>query len=195
MQATNLSDQARAVRDAIAVATEPDELLFHALPSSLGFGPVGARLKQWRHAGAFATQLVKTLSELESHYACTLDELVAELYQRSRESGRRSLAAQAQVLEGEVINPDLRSFVLALASESFDDRHWIENLATVITRSAPRLWKMEDRVRFSGELTGKLSSFRRLLVLHSEMRGLAAQPLMPIESPSRRAADTKTPYL
>jgi hypothetical protein len=176
MYATNLSAEARVMRDAIASATEPDDLLFSALPAAVGLGSIGARLKQWRHTEAFASQLVSSLAELEAHYTTTLEELAAEMYRLARESGRKALAMQAQILEGEVINPELRSFVLALASESFDDMHWIENIATVITRSAPRLWRMDDRARFTNELTGKLASFRRLLVLHSEMRGLASQP-------------------
>lgn len=176
MQATNLSVQTCAVRDAIATATEPDDLLFQALPAAVGLEPIGAQLEHWRYTTKYVEQLVKSLAELEGHYALTLDELGDEIFQLARESGRKALAMQAQVLEGEVINPDLRSFILALASESFDDRHWIENIATVITRSAPRLWKMDDRVRFTNELAGKLASFRRMLVLHSEMRGLDAQP-------------------
>lgn len=176
VRATNLSEPAAAVRDAIVRATEPDELLFHTLPVAVGLNPISPRLDNWRHTATYSDRLVAALTELDDHYSLTLAELTDELIQRSREPGRRAIAAQAQVLEGEVINPDIRSFVLALGSDSFDDRHWIENIATVVSRSAPRNWTMDDRVRFSSDLAGNLASFRRLLILHSEIRGLDAQP-------------------
>ena len=69
-----------------------------------------------------------------------------------------------------MLDPDLRSFVLALSADSFDDEHWIENLATVVTRAAPKLWTNDDRLRYRNEIAGKLAAFRRLLILHSELR-------------------------
>jgi hypothetical protein len=176
LNATDLTGTAIAVRDAIATAVEPDELLFAALPSATGLNPVGARLQSWRHAETFTERLGRALVELEQHYTRTLGGLLEELYSRSREPGRPKLTQQAHVLEDEVIDPDLRSFVLAIASDAFDDHRWIENIAAVITRAAPRHWSPSDRARFSTELAGKLAAFRRLLILHSELRGLETGP-------------------
>jgi len=176
LRAVDMSDRAIAVRDAIVTAVEPDQLLFEQLPAAVGLGSVGPRNPRWRHLDDFTGRLLDTMAELEGHYARTLKELTDELFSRARERGRRPLAAQAQVLEGEVVDPDLRAFVLAVATDSFDDDNWIENIATVITRTAVRQWRPEDRSRFSPELNGRLASFRRLLVLHSEMRGLESQP-------------------
>ena len=176
MRAKDLSDRARAVRDAIAVATEPDELLFAALPQALNLGSVAPTKKKSRHVNELASRLVDALDELASHYGRTLCDMRTELYDRARETGRGPIAAQAQILEGEVLNPEIRSFVLALAVDDFDDDNWIEAIATGVTRTAPRLWTIEDRSRFSLELAGKLGAFRRLLALHNETRGPDAVP-------------------
>ena len=174
LNATDLTDTAIAVRDAVATAVEPDELLFSALPSAVGLSPIGARTSDWQHERRFTDRLARALEELEGHYTKTLDGLLDELYSRSREPGRPKLTQQAKVLEDEVLDPDLRAFVLAVASDAFEDHRWIENIAAVVTRSAPRHWSPNDRKRFSTELAGKLGAFRRLLILHSELRGLQA---------------------
>lgn len=175
LRAEDLSSEAIAVRDAIVAAVEPDQLLFDHLPRAVGLQPVGPSSSATQNADAFADRLATALDELARYYDQLLEGLAQELFALARERGRRALSAQAQVLEGEVVDPDVRAFVLALATDSFDDDHWIENIATVVTRTAVRQWKPADRARFGPELNGRLASLRRLLVLHSEMRGLGAQ--------------------
>jgi hypothetical protein len=170
MRATELSDPALAVREAVSRAVEPDELLFGSLPSALGFGKIGPRLPRWRHTTDFVNQLASALSELTQHYGEMRAGLIGEVLNRSRESTRSRLSTQAKVLEGEVIDPDTRSFVIALAADTFDDERWIENLATGLTRKAPPAWTESDRRQFTVELVGRLAAFRRLLLLHSELR-------------------------
>lgn len=175
LTADNLSNSASEVRDAILNAVEPDELLFTALPKALGHEPVGPKTKPDDSADLFASELSAALEELAQHYPDTLSDLRNELFQQAREAGRKQLAAQAAIIEGEVLDPDLRSFVLALSADSFDDEHWIENLATVVTRAAPKLWTNDDRLRYRNEIAGKLAAFRRLLILHSELREFGSE--------------------
>ena len=175
LTANNLSHSASAVRDAILNAVEPDQLLFAALPKALGHDPVGPQSKPDDSADLFASELATALEELAQHYPATLSGLRSELFQQAREAGRKQLAAQAAIIEGEVLDPELRSFVLALSADSFDDEHWIENLATVVTRAAPKLWTNDDRLRYRNEIAGKLAAFRRLLILHSELREFGSE--------------------
>lgn len=171
LAATNLTDEAIAVRDAVVAATEPDTLLFNALPAALGFNSIGSSTPKWKHVAEYAERLERALAELANHYAATLDGLVNALLHESREPDRERLAAQAAVIRDEIINPELRSFVLALEATNFEPAHWIENIATVITRTSPRHWSMDDLARYHAELVSKLASFRRLLILHNETRG------------------------
>lgn len=174
--AVDLAAQTIAVRDAIVGATEPDQLLFADLPAAVGLNPVGARIKHWRHLDDFASRLVDSLSELNSHLDRTLGSLFNELVIASAEAGRVVLAKQASVIVDEIIDPQLRSFALALADDSFDDARWIENLATIVTRTAVRHWEPEHHRQYSSELAGKLAAFRRLQILHHEARTHGGAP-------------------
>lgn len=174
--ATNLSDHTIAVRAAILEATEPDQLLFADLPAAVGLQPVGARVPRWQHVDTFTNRLVDAVSELNAYFQNTLDSLSTELLEVSAESGRSKLALQAELVAGEIIDQELRTFALALADTSFRDAHWIENLATTVTRTAVRHWDPAHRDLFSAELAGRLAAFRRIQMLHQEARTADAAP-------------------
>jgi hypothetical protein len=174
--AVDLTAQTIAVRDAIVGATEPDQLLFTDLPAAVGLSPVTAQTKRWRHLDDFSSGLVDSLGELSTHLDRTLDSLFHELIIASAEPGRAVIAKQASVIVDEIIDPQLKSFVLALADDSFDDAHWIENLATIVTRTAVRHWQPEHHRQYKSELAGKLAAFRRLQILHHEVRTQGGAP-------------------
>jgi len=175
VQADDVTVEARQVRETIATATEPDDLVFRALPETLGLEPFGLEKAKRGEPNRFAKSLKLRLDELSNHYSNALRELFDEVLVVARERDRHGLVMQARALSEDVIDPDLRSFVFALGAEDFEDQHWVENLATVITRSAPRLWSNDERRRFSVELNARLAAFRRVLLLHSEMRSLDGQ--------------------
>lgn len=168
--ATDLSERAIACRDAIAGATEPDQLLFTDLPRAVGLNPVSARTNDWRHLPTFTNRLVESISELNSYLDRTLESLQEELLATATESGRDALAGQAASIVDEILDQDLRTFALALADNSFDNARWIENIATNLTRTAVRHWDHSNRNQYSAELTARLSAFRRIQILHHEVR-------------------------
>lgn len=168
--ATDLDPQTIAVRTAILSATEPDQLLFVDLPQAVGLNPIGARIKNWHHLDTFTGCLVDAIGELNSYLDSTLAELEAELITTSAESGRQKLASQAELIVEEILDQELRTFALALADNSFDNAHWIENLATTVTRTAVRHWTPAHRRQYSDELSGKLAAFRRIQILRHEAR-------------------------
>ena len=168
---------ALAVRHAMTVAVEPDDLLFSALPEALGFGPVQADAPDCEDAGGFADAVGAALEELESCLDRLLAELLELLLDRSAANSRTAVMGEAAALGDEVLDPEARAFVLALANEGAgSDTDWIAAIATVVARKAPAEWTDEDRLRFRRELPERLAAFHRLVALHAEQRAGGGGP-------------------
>ena len=167
----SMGAEALAVREALTVAVEPDDLLFAALPEALGFDPVPADAEDYHQAGDLARAVTAALDELES----CLDRLLADLSERLLDacstSSRMAVMGEAAALGDEVLDPEVRAFVLALANDSAgSDADWIAAVATVVARKAPAEWTDDDHLRFRRELPERLAAFHRLVALHAERR-------------------------
>ena len=165
----NLSDTAAALREALAAAVEPDELLFAAIPEALGYRPIPAATKTYSKANEYADAVASALEELTGSYQRLVDEMLDELFSVSGETSRLTIAEQAAALDGEVLDPDVRAFVLALANDGIDsDIDWIQTIATVVAKKAPAEWTDADCDRFRTELSQQVASFQRLVALHAD---------------------------
>ena len=155
---------ALAMRHALTVAVEPDDLLFSALPEALGFDPVQADAPDCEHADGFADAVGAALEELESCLGQLLAELLALLLDASATNSRTAVMGEAAALGDEVLDPEVRAFVLALANDGAgSDSDWIAAIAIVVARKAPAEWADEDRLRFRRELPERLAAFHRLV--------------------------------
>ena len=173
----NVGSEALAVREALTVAVEPDDLLFAALPETLGFDPVPAGAEDYGQANALAGAVAVALDELD----CCLDRLLAEslelLFDACGANSRTAVLGEAAALAGEVLDPEVRAFVLALANDAASsDADWIAAVATVVARKAPAEWTDDDRLRFRRELPERLAAFHRLVALHAERRADGGGP-------------------
>ena len=167
----NLSDAAVAFREVLSTAVEPDELLFAAIPEALGYHPVPAEIKTYSKANEYADAVAGALEELTGSYQRLVDEMLEELFSVSGETSRFTIAEQAAALDGEVLDPTVRAFVLALANDGIDsDIDWIQTIATVVAKKAPAEWTDADRDRFCQELSYQVASFQRLVALHADRR-------------------------
>ena len=167
----NLSDAAVAFREVLSTAVEPDELLFAAIPEALGYHPVPAEIKTYSKASEYADTVAGALEELTGSYQRLVDEMLEELFAVSGETSRFTIAEQAAALDGEVLDPTVRAFVLALANDGIDsDIDWIQTIATVVAKKAPAEWTDADRDRFCQELSYQVASFQRLVALHADRR-------------------------
>ena len=87
------------------------------------------------------------------------------------ETTRLAVTGQAASLEHEVLDPDIRAFVLTVANDAAPtDDDWIKAIATVVSKRAVAEWSDDDRKRFDFELRPKIAAFHRLLALHAEQR-------------------------
>ena len=172
-----LAETTAAVRDALLAATEPDDLLFGALPSILGFPEVVPDAGTYPQADAYAAALGSAVDELEGCLTGLLADLHHLLLSSSGETSRRAVSGQAAALDGEVLNGEVRAFVAALADDSAPGNEgWISTIATVVARKAPAEWNDSDRERFGRELPQRLAAFGRLVALHAERRADTGGP-------------------
>lgn len=173
-KARDLGPKSAAVRDALLTVTEPDELLFAALPRAVGAEPLGpggrttpAARNHFRHA------LVTALRELQTHYDELLDRCRHAIHSAFGVRAdvtrlREDLRVRASYLVGTVIEPRLRSFILAAADESATDQEWIESLAMIVADRPVESWSSDGFVLFEASLSNFSRRFANLESLHRE---------------------------
>lgn len=173
----NLTKKSLLVRDALLSAVEPDELIFSTLPVSLDLPPVNIKSRKYDYSSEFVIKLSETLEELEQYFHQLLARLLNILLEVSGEPSRKAIAGQAIVIQDEIINPEIRAFVLALANDTIeDDLDWAKTVATVVTNKAPAEWIDEDLKIFENEIASLMSNFQRLVALHAERRASGGRP-------------------
>lgn len=182
---SHLSGDALAVRDALNEATEPDVLLFELLPVALGLAPIapgrkGAMPQQGSRKNAFeaiADGLARCIDELTSRCRLMIGELHDELLAAAGERTRLAVSGPAAGLVDEVLDRDVRAFVLALSNDVYDDDlDWMASVATVLAKKAPAEWNDDDLAAVRVELPRRLAAFNRLRALHAEHRAAGGTP-------------------
>lgn len=179
-KATSLSREAAAVRDALLSAREPDQLVFEALPQACGLPPFtadDAAANSVRQIATFRRALLRTLTELENYYGDVLARCRARLQEAFAISAdeanlREHLRVRAQYLAGKVIEPKLKSFVVAAADADAGDTQWIEAIGMVVAQRPVDTWTEDDALRFEVNLS-EIS--RRFTILEALQRDAAAE--------------------
>ena len=172
LRTSNLPARVLQTREVLTKAVEPDALLFDSLPQSLGFPPVSPQETSYPQAVAYADSVSGVLDDLDACYPQLLEELLGLLLEASVETRRLAVAGQAASLDGEVLDPDVRAFVLALTDGAGSDTEWVETIATVVAKKAPAEWTDHDLLRTQAELQQQVAAFQRLVALHTEQRSL-----------------------
>ena len=174
-----MGEAALAARNALVTSVEPDELLFEALPVALGFPRVPSEAQSYADANAYARTVAAVFGELSGRPNRLLAELLQLLLETSAETTRLAVCGQAAALEGHVLDPEVRSFVLTLANDAAEtDLDWIRAIATVVARKAPSEWADEDVVQFRRELPPRVAAFQRLVALHAANRADGGGPFV-----------------
>ena len=181
-----------AARDALTAAVEPDQLLFDTLPAALGFEPIKAGAKTYPQADAYARRLAAALKELTDRGNRLLAELLELLLKTSAERTRLAISGQAAALEGNILNPDVRAFVLTLANDAAETDHdWIKAIATVVAKKAPAEWADDDLAHFRRELPPRVAAFQRLVALHTHHRADGGGPFQALRVTVTRSDGTE----
>lgn len=169
---SDLSGDTLAVRAALADARDPAELLFNALPTACGRQPVRASAKaDSSEATGLVEDLLAAVEELTGAYDRMLEDsasAVASAFGLPEDLAelRTDLRARSRPLDGKVIDPSLRSFVMAAVDPALDDREWLEVLLLNVSAAVPAAWRDEDTGRFAVRLAEVAGAFRRVEALH-----------------------------
>lgn len=195
-QTRNLNLSSLQARDVLAAAVEPDELLFSALPEALGFPPVPARDEEYQLAEGYAAGVEEALDELGTCFDRLLGQQLDHLLETSAETSRMAVMGQAASLDGEVLDPEVRAFVLSLANDTIEsDTDWVKAVATVVAKKAPAEWTDDDLLRFWRELDERFAAFHRLLALHHDRRAHAGHPFEAYRWTVTRSDGAEQPLL
>lgn len=170
----HLSAKTRAIRDALLNATEPDDLLFRAIPEALDASPIRSTSHlQSKDADEIAAGLAAATEELETAFAALLDDVRSALgheLQCATGDLRERLAARAREIAGKVIDPKVKSLIVALRAEDLDDDAWAEYVGMTVTDTPPAAWTDDDRRRFFTLIHDIGQTFRRIEALHADIR-------------------------
>lgn len=168
-----MSDAAQQVLAALQKAQEPDELLFVALPTACGFGPMLATNEDSGKAKAFRKQLVQCLHEIQTAYETLLSFCKTRLYEafgvRKEANLREDLQVQATPLIGRCIEPVLKRFILAAVDDTAEDNEWLEALVMIVADKPPKSWTDNDITRFELALVDLVRRFKNLEALQKEV--------------------------
>ena len=167
----NLDSRTLKAREALTTATEPDTLLFHSLPTALGFAPIPPDATEYEDADTYGDGVYAALQELIQCYDGLLDKLYGFLLETCAETERRVISGQAASLKDEILNPAVRAFVLALADDTVDtDSDWIKAVAMVVSHKSPAEWTDDYLRGFQSELPQQVAALQRLVALHADQR-------------------------
>ena len=159
-----ISPQAQLVRRALLDATEPDSLLFDALPRALGHEPIGIQRATVGNRDAYVQSLIEAVNELErvqgSLTAFVIDEL-CRATATARPDCQRSLSVRAKQIEG-VLDQRLRGFMSALGADQLAETEWAEHL---LEETEPI-----ERLRFASNLAELGGTFRRIEAINFDVR-------------------------
>ena len=170
-----VTDEAKAVRKALIDAKEPDELLFRALPEACGLEAItGDENEDKTLAKRFRKKLVRALSSLQIAYDDLLghsEKLIKRSFAIKIESAefRENLRYRAINLLSQVIEPRLKSFILASSDKESDNRSWLESLLLIISNKPPKSWTDKDEIIFETKLSDIARRFMNLEALQKEI--------------------------
>jgi hypothetical protein len=170
-----LSSAAIALREALAVAREPDELIFSALPIAVGLAPVGPTGAPW-DVGIFRQRVQGALRELQNHVDRTLDHCRGQLVEAfgirsSADRLREDLRVRAQYLSGRVVEPRLRRFVQVAIDGNASDREWLSAVSMVIADRPVESWSDAEADAFELQVADLARRFQTLEALQRESVG------------------------
>jgi hypothetical protein len=170
-----VSKRAISVRRAVLDATEPDALLFKELPRACGFDNLDLSEDSDRKiVRRFRSNLTGALKELLTAYEYLLSDcknLIYKAFKVSRDADkiREDLRVRASYLHGQVVEDQLRRFILSAINEEDSDTTWLESLVMVIADKPARVWKDKDRIVFENKLFDIARRFNNLEALQKEM--------------------------
>ncbi|KKL55320.1 hypothetical protein LCGC14_2256590, partial [marine sediment metagenome] len=166
----NISDEAKAVRDALLNAKDPDVLLFNTLPQACGFSFIDANASRDSSiVKSFRKKLIQTLQQLQSSYDNVLANckaLICDAFsiKKDLKNLRKYLSAVTNRVNTNtaVIELNLKRFIKASIYTDLNDRAWLESLLMVISDKPVTSWSDKDIISFEVKLGEIIRRFKNI---------------------------------
>lgn len=149
-----LSPEALAIRDVLSTATDPDELVFTALPKALGFKPILINTsKDEQIANAFVDRLITALDDLSGASTALRQEVVTMIGRAFRLPAdlnelRSGLTEQLRGFVNASLELNLQGFVSRVLNESLSDEDWLDPIVIRLANKALGDWTDRDAESF-----------------------------------------------
>jgi hypothetical protein len=177
-----LSEQARALRNALSEATDPGALLFDQLPAAVGHAPVPPDAPEdAEQARQVAAAIHTAVAELNDAFALLRGRVTATFARVAtgdpalplRET-RERFALMCDRLPPLPDGHEAKTLALHGASRTQDDSDWLNQLALVTVGSSLPEWDDTDAAQFDLRITAQVGMLQRLDALHfGHQRGAA----------------------
>lgn len=167
-QTSNLSTTAKAVRDALLKADEPDRLIFELLPEACGLEKIVSPNKNGKDIPRkFRIALVLALKELSEARAALLIECRNFLYEafgvrQDIAYLREDLCSRSSYFTGRSIEPILTRFISDATNIAASDEEWLENIIMGIADKPIDSWSDTDPDNFGLKLSDLSRRFKHL---------------------------------
>jgi hypothetical protein len=174
-----LTVQTAAVRSVLLRVQDPTALVFTDLPKACGLEPFSATGPLHEsQLEAFITAMASAVLELRSAYPALLSRLTTALSSALEASGplealQAVLSHRAARLGDNVVEPELKAFILRLSDTGLAAKAWLESIASFLARKPPERWAESDEREFHHRLKLLGRRFARVQATLSE----AGEPL------------------
>ncbi len=149
-----LSPDALKVRQVLSAATDPDELIFSALPQALGLDPILATAtKDKQTAESYVDRLTSALDDISHASEALRRDVVVALGEAFGISGdlRQLRTGLTEALGGFAnasLEVDLQGFVSRVLNTSLPDEDWLDPIIIRLTNKALGDWADQDVENF-----------------------------------------------
>ncbi|QQZ28836.1 hypothetical protein HMY34_08770 [Thiothrix subterranea] len=148
---SDLSEKAKAFRNAFHLAKSPEQLLFEGIPQALGFD---TRPDQQSKFDGYVDSLKDTLSTLKHAYSKMLEQQQGFLAQALRLKPDATIPEMRRVtgrylgLDAYTVDTDgLKAFINRLTNTEKDDNDWFISILMFIGKKSPEKWLDGDKAQ------------------------------------------------
>ena len=158
-----MEHHAKALRDTISKARDPDVLLTKSIPEALGFPPMHDM--DSTQAEEFAKMFAEKMNDMSRWFDSTMEYAQKCVLKQTGMANIKEAAETASNLDKFVADKDMKPLLVALAADLGDKSGWIEYVAMTLTDIPPSNWKDWHLEMFENKLYEMAGRFRRLAAL------------------------------
>jgi hypothetical protein len=197
LRTRRLSPEALRTRDVLSIATDPDELVFSALPGAMGIEPIpvdGPADEQ--AATAYVSRLARALDELRDASAALRQEVVEVIAREFRlpadlQALRTGLTARLRGFAAAPLELPLQGFVSRVLNESLPDEDWLDPIIIRLTNKALGDWTDQDAETFSLQVRQMARALDRVSHLYEIREDHAQATQAEVTAPGSPAVETR----